>query len=208
MMKHPAAGPGIHRRTLTFATASMAFSKLRASALLALLPLAACGENGFEVDNLRPSEVAGSYSVCILRFAPENNVFPTADLLVSMMDTTPPTGRPAPSLALSGSSQQYDLVYTRVRDGFLQQLRGTVGLGETTVTLRFFEDEPGGVAAESLLPSSMNLTFRDSPRRLTGTSGFYTVRRADYARAAGVNETGLQERVSGRLQATLQVGGC
>jgi hypothetical protein len=177
-------------------------------ALLALLPLAACDDNGFVADRLTPSEVSGTYSVCTLRFRPENALFPVADLLTSVMDTTPPSGRPRPSMALSASVQQYDLVYTRQRDGFLQQLRGTTGLGATTVTPRFYEESAGAVATETLLPSSLDFSFHASPRRLTDTTGLYTVRRSDYAAAAGISETGLQERVSGRLEASLQVNGC
>jgi hypothetical protein len=173
-----------------------------------LLGLAACGGDDGFVDRLTPQETAGTYSICRLRFHPENVAFPVADLLTSVMDSTPPAGRPEPTLALSASSHQYDLVYTRTRDGFLQQLRGTTAMGASAVTTRFYEDEAGAVAAEALLPGSLAMSFRESPRRLTDTTSFYTVRRADYAAAAGIPETGLQDRVSGRLEAALQVGGC
>jgi len=175
----------------------------------ALLALAACGgDNGFSVDRLTPAEVGGSYDVCLLRFRPENAAFPVADLLASVMDTTPPANRPEPSLALSSTNQQYDLVYTRQRDNFLQQLRGSTGLGQHTVTATFFGEEPGTVASEVLLPRQVEFTFHEAPQRLTDTTTLYTVRRADYAAAAGISESGLQERVTGRLEAGLQVGGC
>ena len=175
----------------------------------ALLLLAACdGGNGFSQDRLTPAEVAGSYSVCHLRFRPENVAFPVADLLLAVMDSTPPAGRPSPSLALSGSEQRFDLVYTRQSDGFLRQLQGNTGLGSHNVTVRFFEGEAGAVAAEALLPDNVAFDFRDAPRRLTDTTGFYTVRRADYAAAAHISESGLQDRINGRLEASLQVGGC
>jgi hypothetical protein len=177
-----------------------------AAALLSLL--AACGGDNTFVDRLTPEQVSGTYSICLLRFRPENVAFPVADLLVSVMDTTPAAGRPEPTIALSNTLQQYDLVYTRASDGFLQQLRGTTSLGPTTVAPRFFTESAGLVAAEALLPASMPLTFHDAPRRLTDTTEFYTVRRADYARAAGISETDLQDQVSGRLEASLSVAGC
>jgi hypothetical protein len=179
-----------------------------AATLLAALALGACGDSSFNVDRLTPAEVAGTYSVCVLRFVPENGILPVANLLDSVMDATPPAGRPSPSLALSGSQQRYDLVYTRVSDGFLRQLQGTTGLGDEEITVRFFEDQAGAVASEALLPSSVEFSFRDAPLRLTDTTGFYTVRRADYAAAAGVSESGLQDRINGRLEAALQVGSC
>jgi hypothetical protein len=175
----------------------------------ALLILAACsGGNGFTVDRLTPAEVAGTYNVCLLRFRPENSAFPVADLLVTVIDTTPPLNRPEPTLALSNSQQAYDLVYTRQDDSFLRQLQGTTGLGESTVTVDFFDGEAAGVAAEALLPESVVFSFVASPNRLTDTTGFYTVRRADYAAAADISENGLQDRVSGRLEAALTVGSC
>jgi hypothetical protein len=179
-----------------------------ASCATLLLLLAACGGDSSFVDRLTPQEVAGTYDVCRLRFRPENVAFPAADLLHTVMDTTPAAGRPDPTIALSAGLAEYDLVYTRQSDGFLQQLRGSTTLGSATVTPRFYQDEAGAVAAEALLPATLRLNFHDTPRRLTDTTSLYSVRRADYARAAGIAETGLQDRVSGRLEASLQVGGC
>jgi hypothetical protein len=179
-----------------------------ASAASLLLLLAACGGSNSFVDRLTPQEVGGTYNVCMLRFRPQNVALPVADLLVSVMDSTPPAGRPDPTLALSGSLDQYDLVYTRLDDGFLQQLRGTTTLGTSVVNTRFYGDQPGAVAAEALLPASVGFNFHETPKRLTDTTLFYTVRRADYAAAAGIPETDLQDRVSGSLEAALQVGDC
>jgi hypothetical protein len=181
---------------------------MRRHAPVLLLLLAACGGDSSFVNRLTPAQVAGTYSVCLLRFHPQNNALPLADLLTSVMDSTPPAGRPQPTVALSSTTAQYDLVYTRARDGFLQQLRGTTSLGGSSVTVRFYGDEAGAVAAEALLPASVSLEFRDSPRRLTDTTSLYTVRRADYAAAAGIPETDLQDRVTGSLEAALQVGAC
>jgi hypothetical protein len=186
----------------------MTHAARRFAALLAL-PLAACGENGFAEDPLTPSEVQGSYSVCLLRFRPENPILPVADVLDAVMDSTPPTGLPMPSVAVSGTAYHYQLRYAREQDAFLRLLEGNLGMGETTVTARFYENnDPGAVASELLLPGSLTFTFSDAPRRLTDTTTIYTVRRADYAAAAGVPETDLQDRVSGRLEASLRVGGC
>ena len=205
-MKHPARRAGISSQQPHPELITMSRTAYSAAALLVL---AACGGgNGFTVDRLTPSEVAGTYNLCLLRFRPENGAFPVADLLASVMDTTPPPNRPEPSMALSGSAQTYDLVYTRQSDSFLRQLQGTTGLGEETVSVRFFSEEATGVAAEALLPSSVEFSFRSSPHRLTDTTGFYTVRRADYAAAAGISESGLQDRVNGRLEAALTVGSC
>lgn len=185
----------------------MTHAARRFAALLAL-PLAACGENGFAEDRLTPAEVAGSYSVCMLRFRPENPVLPVADLLTSVMDSTPGAGLPTPSVALSGTAYHYQLRYVRESDAFLRLLEGGTALGAATVTPRFFEENPGAVASELLLPSTVAFTFLEAPHRLTDTTPPYTVRRADYAAAAGIPETDLQERVTGRMEASLQVGGC
>jgi hypothetical protein len=40
------------------------------------------------------------------------------------------------------------------------------------------------------------------------TGASYTVRRSDYAKAAGITEEGLQDRISGTLEGTFAVGAC
>jgi hypothetical protein len=133
-----------------------------AAALLVLL--AACDGGSSFVDRLTPQEVAGTYNVCRLRFRPENTAFPVADLLTSVMDSTPPSGRPDPTLALSSSSRQYDLVYTRSDDGFLQQLRGSTEMGASTVTPRFYQDQAGAVAAEAPPSTPCGVPITPPPR--------------------------------------------
>jgi hypothetical protein len=176
----------------------------------ALLLLAACdGGNSFDPDRLTSNQVDGLYEICDLRFVPVNAILPTADVRQGVMNLNPPATRPRPSLSLSNRS--FDLTYTRKSDNFLQQLRGTYDLGTSDVVLRIYSGEaPTALAAELLLPPSVPLTFAGSPKRLTaGGNGFvYTVRRADYARAAGVQENGLQERIEGRLSATLAAPAC
>ena len=182
--------------------------RLAAPALLALL--AACdGGGGSGADRLSPSEVQGVYQVCALRFAPEQPALPTADLLQTVVHTSPPAGKPIPTLTLSPSGQ-FELVYTRRSDAFLQQVRGDVGYRSSAVLIGFPDQDASAIVRETLLPgSNLVLEFDASPRRLsTAGTSFYSVRRADYARAAGIPETGLQERITGMLTATFSVSGC
>lgn len=178
--------------------------------LAALAVLAACdGSNGFDPDRLTPAQVDGLYEICDLRFVPFNNALPTADLRQAVMNLNPPATRPRPSLSLSNRS--FDLTYTRKSDNFLQQLRSSAELGSDDVVLRIYSGEtPSQIGAELLLPPALPLRFQESPKRLTSNpTGFlYTVRRADYARAAGINESGLAERIDGRLNATLASPTC
>lgn len=183
---------------------------LRPAAAAGVVLLAACdGDGGGTTpDRLTPDEVAGVYEVCELKFAPANSILPTADLLVSVVDTTPPAGRPQATLALS-ANRQADLVYTRASDAFLQQFRGTAQYGQQHVTLQVGSSPVG---LELLLPRPLNLRYSDANgQRLTaGTADNlqYAVARADYARAARVSEEGLQATINGRLAATLAAGGC
>ena len=176
----------------------------------ALLALAACdGSNTFDPDRLTSSQVDGLYEICDLRFVPTAAILPTADLRQGVMNLNPPATRPRPSLSLS--SRSFDLTYTRKTDNFLQQLRSTYELGTNQVALRIYSGEtPTAIAAELLLPQVVALRFAASPKRLTadGNGFIYTVRRADYARAAGISEEGLQDRINGRLTATFRTGSC
>jgi hypothetical protein len=179
--------------------------------LAAALALSACdGGNGFESERLTPSQVDGLYEICELRFVPENAILPPADVRQGVMNLNPPATRPRPSVSLSNFS--YDLTYTRKSDNFLQQTRGSASLGAREVVLRLYTgDTPSAIARELLLPEGLALTFQaGSPRQLTaGATGFtYPVRRADYARAAGVSEAGLQEQINGRMAATLASPTC
>jgi len=184
----------------------MRYPALTATAALVLL--AACdGGGGTGSDNLQPGEVAGVYNLCSLRFDPANGALPEADLLQSVVDTTPPAGRPEATVSLS-SNGTYDLVYTRQSDAFLQQLRGTINYGRTTVSLSV--PQGNTIAAELLLPRPMTLTYTDGTTpQLTGQTAFpYSVARADYARAAGVSETDLSNSISGSQVMTLSAGPC
>jgi len=171
--------------------------------------LAACdGGGGTGGTRLNPADVAGVYVVCDLSFTPSNAILPAAQLLRTVVDTTPPNGRPEPTLAVAQNGT-YDLVYTRQSDNFLQQLRGSVSYGQEAVSL----DLPNGVIpAELLLPRTLTLRFSAAGgQRLTAAAGdnfTYPVARADYARAAGVSEEGLQNTINGSLRATLATGAC
>lgn len=182
---------------------------LSLSALLAAALLSACdGGGGTGGSRLNPADVAGVYQVCDLAFTPANAILPTAQLLRTVVDTTPSAGRPEPTLAVA-SNGTYDLVYTRQSDNFLQQLRGTVDYGQEFIVL----DLPTGlIPAELLLPRGLSLRFSEAGgKRLTAAAGdnfAYAVARADYARAAGVSEEGLQNTINGTLRASLSASGC
>ncbi|HEX6746231.1 MAG TPA: hypothetical protein VF092_02870 [Longimicrobium sp.] len=185
----------------------------RQSVLALALPLsallAACGDGGTNTSPLTPQETQGVYNVCSLRFQPSQAALPAADLLATVVNTSPPAPKLPPSLTLSGQSNEYQLLYTRKSDNFLQELRGTTGFGGTLVFADVPEEGSSEVRRELLLPSQLMLRFTDAPRRLAATGEVtYSVRRADYARAAGISEEGLQERINGSLTGTFAVGAC
>jgi hypothetical protein len=184
---------------------------LRMPSVLALCAAAlpACSDGGTDPQQLTPGQVQGVYSVCSLRFTPSQTAFPTADLLATVVNTTPPAPKQPPSLTLSGQAYSYQLIYTRRSDNFLQQLTGGVALHQSQVVADFPDEGDSEIVRELLLPSALAFTFADSPRRLSSAGSVtYTVRRSDYARAAGISETGLADRISGQLNATFTTGTC
>ena len=77
--------------------------------------------------------------------------------------------------------------------------------------LRFYTDQDnrGQVPAELLLPSDVRLDFQNNPKRLSSTaSRTYSVSRRDYARAAGVEESGFATTIPGSLDISLREGSC
>jgi len=181
----------------------------RTLALCAAAVLPACGDGGTTEQRLTPGDVGGVYSVCSLRFTPSQTAFPVADLLATVVNPTPPAPKQPPSLTLSGQAYAYQLIYTRRSDNFLQQLNGGVSLHQSEIAIDLPDEGESEVVRELLLPPVLAFTFADNPRRLsTAGSLTYTVRRSEYARAAGISEEGLQDRISGQLNATFTTGSC
>jgi len=172
--------------------------------------LAACnGGGGTNAQRLSPQQVQGVYAVCSLRFRPSQSALPVADLLQTIISTNPPSPKQPPSLTLSGQAADYQLLYTRRSDSFTQELRGGLSYGGTAVFADLPDENSSDVRRELLLPGTVQLNYSDAPRRLTVASGAsYTVRRSDYAKAAGITEEGLQDRIGGSLEGTFAVGGC
>jgi hypothetical protein len=169
------------------------------------------GDGGTPGNRLAPGDVAGVYLVCELKFSPLQTALPTADLLAAVVEMSPPPPKGAPSLTLSPQAAAYQLLYTRKSDLITANLQGGTTFGDAEVFVQFYSgDEPPAAARELLLPPTLSLDFQAEPRRLTATANAvgYQVRRADYARAAGISEEGLQDRINGRLQATLRTGAC
>jgi hypothetical protein len=187
----------------------MKHTSLVGAALAGAALLSACdGGGGTGGSRLNAADVAGVYQVCDLAFTPSNAILPAAELLRTVVDTTPSPGRPEPTLAVALNGT-YDLVYTRQSDNFLQQLRGNVSYGQELIGLDL---SSGTLPAELLLPRVLSLRFNGTGgQRLTAGAGDnfpYAVSRADYARAAGVSEEGLQNTINGSLRASLSTGGC
>ena len=180
-----------------------------ARALPLAAALAACNGGGTDVPRLTPAQVAGVYNVCSLRFIPQQGALPAANLLSTIINTAPPPPKQPPSLTLSGTANQYQLVYTRKSDNFLQTITAGVHFYTSEVALDFPDQDQSEITRELLLPTQLWLSFADSPTRLeNSTSLVYAVRRADYARAAGITEEGLAANISGQLTVTLATGAC
>lgn len=180
--------------------------------ILLTCTVAACTSEGFAPpDVLAPGDVQGVYLVCQLRFTPSQRALPAADVLASVMETLPPAPLPPPSLALSGATPEFELVYTRRGDRAVRRLRGDVEFGPRSVFLYPNSQTPTLVPFETLIPQGhLDLVFDAPAGRLTAgdeVSGYY-VRRHDYAAAAGIPEEGLQDRIFGHVTATLARGGC
>lgn len=184
----------------------------RALAVAALPALAACdGDGGTGGDRLSLAEVAGTYQICALRFQPTQAALPAADVLAAVVNLSPPAGRPLPSLNVWSDARVFDLAYTRKANNALQTARGSVELRSASVVAELGTQGAGAaVAQELLLPSAWELRFLPDPNRLAAgaETGPYEVPRADYARAAGITEDGLQPRISGTMTATLSTAGC
>jgi hypothetical protein len=178
---------------------------------LALLPaltlLAACdGGGGSDSDRLTPQEVAGVYNLCTVRFQPANPVLPIADLMETVIDTTPPAGRPEATIALTANGT-YELAYTSAETSFIELVRGSINYHQTAIALGVPTDQEATVL---LLPRPLILTFNSTTGRLTGDASEtpHPVARYDYARAAGVSEEGLQSTINGVTKVVFAQGAC
>lgn len=179
--------------------------------LAALATAGACGGDGGTTPDPRLTlgQVAGVYNVCSFKFQPNQTALPTANLMATVINPAPPAPKQAPSLTLSSQAAGYQLLYTRRSDNFTQDLRSPLLLGTEDILLTVPDEATSEVRNELLLPPQLRLRFTDSPRTLTAVPDFfYTVRRADYARAAGISEEGLAERITGLISATFTTGGC
>ncbi|HEU4559882.1 MAG TPA: hypothetical protein VFS20_18685 [Longimicrobium sp.] len=179
--------------------------------LAALAVAAACDSDGGTNPRprLTPADVQGVYNICSLRFTPVQNALPSANLLQFVVHPSPPAPKQPPSLTLSGQTATYQLLYTRRSDNFTQDLRSNVALGVDELILSVPDEASSEVRRELLLPGQMLLHFSDNPRRLTAVGEMgYNVRRADYARAAGITEEGLQDKIAGSLTGVFAVGNC
>ena len=184
----------------------------RAVALAACVLAAACRPDAVSPDDLLTAgDVQGTYSLCELRFTPSHRALPAADVLNAVMIADPPAPLPPPSITLSGVAPEFDLVYTRRRDGAAQRLDGDVEFGTGSVFLYLNSRAPTLVPFETLLPPGhLDLVFHAAAGRMTagGEVSAYYVRRRDYAAAAGIPEEGLQERIVGHISAALARDGC
>jgi len=185
---------------------------LRTIGLAGCTLAAACRSGGVATpDLLSPGDVQGTYLVCELRFTPSQPALPPADVLAAVMVADPAAPMPPPSITLSGVEPGFELVYTRRQDGALQRLRGDVEFGAGSVFLYLHSQAPTLVPFEALLPPEhLDLVFHPASGRLTAGDevGAYSVRRRDYAAAAGMVEEGLQERIVGHITAALSRDGC
>lgn len=180
---------------------------LAVPALLAAAALAACGDDGVSGDRLTLDEVAGVYNVCEFVFQPSNTALAPAPVLGEVMDTTT-AAADRPTLRVSGSAPEFQLVYTRASDRFLQIVRGDLRLRRASVVLELPE-ATSAVAREALLPAEAELDFAPATGVLSSdATASYTVRREDYVRVSGADPTDLNTTITGTLRARFSTGAC
>lgn len=167
--------------------------------------LAACGDGdgGTRPAALTRAEVADIYAVCALSFVPDG-VLPPVDIRSAAFELDNPQVS-HPRLGLEGTGT-FEMEYTPKGQNTDRELPGSFDTsGTDQVELRFAN--PTAVAS-ILLPDRLVLRFQAGTKTLsTGANPQYTVPRSDYARLAGVSESGLAERIPGRLAARFAAGG-
>lgn len=181
--------------------------RIGAAGLILLLVNAACDDNGGGPLGPSPEDVAGRYAVCALDFDPEGDLLTTVDIIERGFEPEDQEqGVRAPQLQVD-ASRDFQLVFTP-KDQFVERtMLGTYTPVATRIQLGF----TGGTApaAAFLFPQSLELAFQQTPKSLTtAATEVYEVNRADYARMAGVSESGLADRIPGRMMAVFQSGGC
>ena len=162
-------------------------------------------------DVLTAADVQGTYRLCELRFTPSHRALPAADVLKAVMIADPRAPLPPPSITLSGVAPEFEFVYTRHRDGAARRLRGDVEFGTGSVILYVNSRAPTVVPFETLLPQGhLDLVFHAASGRMTAGEevSAYSVRRRDYAAAAGIAEEGLQDRIVGHITAAFARDAC
>ena len=177
---------------------------------LLLLPLfallTACGD-GTGPELLGPEDTSGVYQICALNFTPTQTALPQANVLANAINSTPPAGALPPTLRLSTEAPEYQIAYT-LKNNFTRLSQGTTRFGANTVTLELATGSAPIVVNELLLPNRLELNFQPTPKTLTvENTGPFPVRRADYARIAGISEEGLQDTIQGTLTARFVVTG-
>jgi hypothetical protein len=184
----------------------------RALGLAGCALAAACTADGVAPPELLTSaDVQGTYFICRLHFTPSQRGLPPADVLASVMHPDPPAPQPPPSITLSGTTPEFELVYTRRRDGAPQRVRGDMEFGAGSVFLYLNSREATVIPFEALLPQGhLDLVFHAGPGHLTAGAevSAYSVRRLDYAAATGIDAALLQERIYGHIDAALARDGC
>lgn len=178
-------------------------ARIGAAGLLLFATAACDDDNGGPLGPL-PEDVAGLYQVCSLDFDPEGDLLTTVNIIERGIETEDPH-RP-PQLQVD-ASREFQLVFTP-KGQFVQR---TITGAYTPVATRVQFGFTGGTVAAGafLFPQSLELAFQETPKSLTtAATAVYDVARADYARLAGVSESGLADRIPGRMMAVFQAGGC
>lgn len=179
--------------------------RIGAAGLILLLAGAGCDEKGGGPLGPSAEDVAGIYHVCSLDFDPEGDLLTTVDIIERGFETEDTQVRD-PQLQVD-ASRDFQLLFTPKGQFVERSMIGRYTPVATRIQLGF----TGGTAAAAsfLFPPSLELAFQETPKSLTtAATGVYDVARADYARMAGVSESGLADRIPGRMMAVFQSGGC
>jgi hypothetical protein len=165
--------------------------------------LAACDDDGTGPERLTGEDVAGFYDVCSLTFTPEGDL-----PVVAIDEAAFAQGEQirVPQLIVN-PSRTFELSFTPEGQLSDEELRGTLDLGVNRVRARF---TTGTVdRSDFLLPAEFTLNFQESPQTLRlERSPVFNVARADFARLAGISESGLAQQIPGRFSARFAVGSC